>query len=91
MSPPTLVIPGAVGLVVSTVNATDGLRVVQFPAASQDVGAMLIVPWEKIVLGVHVVALLTPTGEGEQAQPEIVTVSPGRAVTTTEGVVLLVL
>jgi hypothetical protein len=52
---------------------------------------MLIVPWEKIVLGVHVVALLTPTGEGEQAQPEIVTVSPGRAVTTTEGVVLLVL
>jgi hypothetical protein len=76
--------------VVFTVNVTDGLTVVQFPAASQDVGAMLVVPEARAVLGVQVV-LLPDTGEGEQAQPGIVTVSPGRAETTTEGVVLLVM
>ena len=76
---------------VSTVKKTDGLSVVQFPAASQDVGAMLVVPWERAVLGVHVVALLAATGEGEHVQPGMVTVSPGRAVTITGAVVLLVL
>ena len=91
MSPPTLAIAGAVGAVVSMVRETAGLTVVQFPAASQDVGAMEVVPSARAVLGVQVVPPLASTGEGEQVQPGMVTVSPGRAVTTTGGVVLLVL
>ena len=82
---------GAVGAVVSTVKETDGLSVVQFPAASQDVGAILVVPAARAVLGLQLVVLLADTGEGEHVQPGMVTVSPGRAVTTTEGVVVLVL
>ena len=70
---------------------TAGLTVMQFPAASQDVGAMEVVPWARAVLGVQVVALLASTGEGAQVQPEIVTVSPGRAVTTTGGIALFAL
>jgi len=91
VSPPTLAIAGAVGAVVSMVRETAGLTVVQFPAASQDVGAIEVVPWARAVLGVQVVVLLVDTGEGEQAQPEMVTVSPVAAETTTGGVVLLVL
>ena len=43
------------------------------------------------MLVVQVVALLADTGEGAQVQPGMVTVSPVAAVTTTGGVVLLVL
>jgi hypothetical protein len=84
------VLVGAIGAAVSTVKATDGLTVAQFPAASQDVGAIEVVPSVRVVFGVHVVALLVATGEGEHVQPGMVTVSPGRAVTTTGAVVLLV-
>ena len=84
------VLAGAVGAVVSMVKATAGLTVVQFPATSQDLGAIKVVPSARAVLGVQVV-LLPDTGEGAQLHPEMVTVSPVATETTTGGVMLLVL